>query len=501
MFVKNTYYLFALIAILIVSGCASKERLSKRYINNDSTSIYSTHINRPFKYGYALKNEEVNEFHEYKIKYFGVKNGETIAEIGAASGWLQAINSIYTDSVTYYIEDIDSNYANTAQMNKAVAYYSAMRTKPQTNTFKFVLGNKLQTNLPSNTFDIVILSNTFHEIKHKENIIKEIDRILKPNGRLVICETFSNEFHKTRNPGCEIRSYKVSDIIELFSKYEYYLSKTEMPESAFYNFLTFEKGKIHNEAFCKKKESIDYIIQNLNKLNNKNIANDEEYCHQIADELKASLNEYNNVYSNLNRYLTELANYFTEHWDYNEAINIYNINETIFPKDRNTAYYLAKLQIEMYNFNDAISNYQKYIQSDTSNQRLKEITLNAVTELTDKSKSSDSILVKKQVDFLRPNLKEIEEKIISVEDLIECIGKNWELDGEYNMAFNVFKANVLLFPNSAEAYKNLGVVYTDIYQPEIAIDLFTKALALDTKLQDAKWRIRKARKMIKKANK
>ncbi|WP_054849994.1 class I SAM-dependent methyltransferase [Vulcanisaeta sp. JCM 14467] len=48
------------------------------------------------------------------------------------------------------------------------------------------------TSIPSGSVDLVFMSNVFHDVDDKEAAVKEISRILKPGGRLLIIEFKEN---------------------------------------------------------------------------------------------------------------------------------------------------------------------------------------------------------------------------------------------------------------------------------------------------------------------
>mgnify|MGYP001056500051 FL=1 len=94
--------IFVSFAVLFCTGnTLYSQSTVDRYDNPDITSIYSTHPERPFRYGYPYERDEIIELFEDGFKAYEISAGDNVAEIGAASGWLTAAFSVLSDSVTY----------------------------------------------------------------------------------------------------------------------------------------------------------------------------------------------------------------------------------------------------------------------------------------------------------------------------------------------------------------------------------------------------------------
>ena len=483
----------------LISSCSIFKH-KKNYINNDSTAIFSTHSSRPFKYGYALKKEELTDYYNENFAGFGVKNGEIVADIGGASGWIDGVISVFTDSVSFYIEDIDTNYANHDQMERVVKYYSELRDKPQTNKFQFVLGTTKLTNLPSNTFDLVILNNVYHEIKNKNFIIGELSRIIKPTGRIVICERFSNKFHKTRQPGCGMRSSKVSDIAEELGKYGFFLTNTKYPEYAFYNFLTFEKSKTHFDDFKTKKDNIQGFIDELDELNKPYIAYEQTDTEEKAQFLKSNISEIHKVYPCIDSYLNSLGKFYVEKWRYDEALNIFKVCDYLYPNNSDTYMNIGLTYYSKEDYANASSYFINSIELDSNKNKLttKQICLDGLNQLNSQSIASDSILVRKVAQSFKDNSKILNETYDELELYISTLGYKWFDEDRYEAALNIFNINILLYPKSADSYISIGDVYVEKLEYEKALKFYTKSLEIEPCNHTAKKNIKKVMKMMKK---
>ena len=344
-------FLTLIIYFLLLNSCQVENGFQKKkdYINNDSTALISTHPSRPFKYGFAYTIEESKKAYNESLIQFDIKKGDVVADIGAASGWQEGIISIFVDSVTFYIQDIDTNYSNTEQLEKVVKYYSNLRATPQTNKFKHVVGSEQLTNLPDNKFDKIILINTYHEISSPDSIIEDINKKLKRNGKIIIEDAFSNDYNKIRHSGCNIKSKKLSEVILELSNLGFILTNMAEPENSHYNKLTFQKNEYYNtkndsKSFINKKSTVQKYITELDKLNDLSVANDSLSTLKIADFLKDNLDTITSVYKSLYHYIGELSRAWLDEKEILAALNVSKINVILYNKD------------EYYNF--AVANYQ-----------------------------------------------------------------------------------------------------------------------------------------------
>lgn len=114
--------------------------------------------------------------------------GETIADIGAGLGWLDAAIGIYKDSLNFFLEDIDSSFLTKSRLQEALKEYAKEKESPITCSYTYVIGTEQSTLLPDTTFDKVLLIDTYHHLTHRDEMMRDIFRILKPGGKLIVHE-------------------------------------------------------------------------------------------------------------------------------------------------------------------------------------------------------------------------------------------------------------------------------------------------------------------------
>jgi SAM-dependent methyltransferase len=111
---------------------------------------------------------------------------ETVADVGAGNGYIEAMLSIFHDSLTFYIQDIDSSVCNPKAIKEVVTFYQNIKGKPINNKFITVIGRDNETNLPSDTFDKILMLWTYQYFKNPKAIMTDLRSKLKEDGLLYI---------------------------------------------------------------------------------------------------------------------------------------------------------------------------------------------------------------------------------------------------------------------------------------------------------------------------
>jgi len=174
---------YFLIFIVFIIGCSHRD-----------FGFREDNPNKPYKCGWVWADKK---FIEKKVKpYFdmyGFKKGDVIGDIGASSGYCEGVFSVFSDSLTFYIEDIDTTCLNNSELTKVINYYTKIKEAPITNKFFLVIGNEKNTNLPGGIFDKIIMNKTFHHLDYPDDIVSDIYKKLKPDGELYISDAYSAE--------------------------------------------------------------------------------------------------------------------------------------------------------------------------------------------------------------------------------------------------------------------------------------------------------------------
>ena len=191
----------------------------------------------PYKCGfYDRDSAQVRKTYETNLKYWEVQKGETVASIGPANGNLEVRCSIFIDSINWTLEEIDSSCLNKIEFDKVLNYYQTLSNKKIIGNFNLVIGNETGTNLPANTYDRALLINVYHELTKQKEIIAEVYKILKNNGKLVIMEKMANRKGKKRGDCNHIMPYE-PDFMKLLLEQKFELvSRTDVHSLTYFIF-------------------------------------------------------------------------------------------------------------------------------------------------------------------------------------------------------------------------------------------------------------------------
>ena len=164
----------------------------------------------------------LHKIRQSELDFFQFKPGQMVASVGAGCGHWEAAYAAATDSVTFYLEDIDTTTLNNRHADFAWNYYAKLRGKPMTSHYKLVVGDERSTSLPENTFDKILIINSFHEFSYPSEMLADIKKKLKAGGILYIDEALP------KRPGqlhgiCKKPMLTSYETIELFSKHGFEL--------------------------------------------------------------------------------------------------------------------------------------------------------------------------------------------------------------------------------------------------------------------------------------
>jgi Methylase involved in ubiquinone/menaquinone biosynthesis len=119
------------------------------------------------------------------LKRIGLKRGDAVCDIGAGSGIFTIAAAKLTDNTVYALDineellQVIREKANNEKLGNVLAF--------KVNGFSY--------DIAGGSVDIAVMVTVLHEIEEKDELLTEIKRILKKNGKLAVIE-----FHKTKTP-------------------------------------------------------------------------------------------------------------------------------------------------------------------------------------------------------------------------------------------------------------------------------------------------------------
>jgi len=183
---KTSYYLL-FIAFCILTSCGVVKKI--RYNSKNSNS----HGFQRLCQGISNLNSSTYNYYESEAKALKLKNGDTIVSVGAGSGWREFMYSVFYDSITFYLEDLDTSCITRSKIrNTYLPKYSKIKGSTITASFIPATGNETEININSNKANMILIIGAYHHFTNDMAIVRECFRILKPNGRLVIHEAVMN---------------------------------------------------------------------------------------------------------------------------------------------------------------------------------------------------------------------------------------------------------------------------------------------------------------------
>jgi hypothetical protein len=173
---KNYIILILIIIAFCFSGCNNKNK-------PDSDSMQPTE-----GYPWVDNIDIIKQILEAKgLDTIDFKKGEIIADIGAGNGYLEAMLSLFNDSLTFYIQDVDSIVCNQKTIDSTVIFYQRIHKQQFTNRFYAINGTDIKANLPDNiVFDKILMLWTYQYLKNPKIIITDLWQKLKTNGLMYI---------------------------------------------------------------------------------------------------------------------------------------------------------------------------------------------------------------------------------------------------------------------------------------------------------------------------
>ncbi|PCI20186.1 hypothetical protein COB64_02650 [Candidatus Wolfebacteria bacterium] len=120
---------------------------------------------------------------DHNIEQFKLREGTIVADLGAGSGF-------YTMSAARALDGSGKVYAVEVQKD-LVSKIKNEAIRSHLNNVEVIWGDieKVKgTRLADHTVDSAIISNTLFQLSNKESFIEELNRILKPSGKILVVD-------------------------------------------------------------------------------------------------------------------------------------------------------------------------------------------------------------------------------------------------------------------------------------------------------------------------
>lgn len=145
-------------------------------------------VDIPFKYKTFLNLTNYFENKREVVDFFDFNKGEQVADIGAGEGKYEGAFSLLFDSVSYFVQDIDSTVLSQRKLKKVVDHYASLKPGVQSSNFQLCIGTEKCTNLSEGSFDKVVMISSLHMFTYMDDMIRDIYKKLKHGGKVYILD-------------------------------------------------------------------------------------------------------------------------------------------------------------------------------------------------------------------------------------------------------------------------------------------------------------------------
>ncbi|MGV8907141.1 MAG: class I SAM-dependent methyltransferase [Acetobacterium sp.] len=167
------------------------------------------------KFNFKSKSKLDNEWRrenlppEETLLSLGLTAEDIMADIGCGIGYFTLSAAQITDNQVFALDTSE-------KMLEEVTYRMSITGLSNITTVKT---DEYDLKVPSESVSFAFIALVLHEIDDKERMINEIQRILKPNGRVAVIEWIKEDMEM--GPACEYRIGKESlDALFIEKKFE-----------------------------------------------------------------------------------------------------------------------------------------------------------------------------------------------------------------------------------------------------------------------------------------
>jgi ubiquinone/menaquinone biosynthesis C-methylase UbiE len=179
---KIYYTITSLLFLLIVNGqecytykAGDPNGIKKWYMGRQIAQVMSHYgiewLERP--------EREIEENTTMLLKNLDLKSGMHVADIGAGSGYYTKLLSTRIGNGKVYAVDIEP---------EMIAYLKEKIKKEKLSNISTVLGTEKSVSLPTESIDMMLLVDVYHEFSFPYEMSLSMYKSLKPKGKLVLVE-------------------------------------------------------------------------------------------------------------------------------------------------------------------------------------------------------------------------------------------------------------------------------------------------------------------------
>ena len=146
------------------------------------------------------------------VKEVGIKEGFKVLDYGCGpGGYIAPVSELIGRNGRLYALDV---------MPVALEMVKRLTAKKKLQNVETILSD-CKTGLPDNSIDVVLLYDVFHDLEDQDSVLKELHRVLKPEGTL----SFSDHHLKETEITSKIASQALFRLVKK-GQYTYSFAKT-----------------------------------------------------------------------------------------------------------------------------------------------------------------------------------------------------------------------------------------------------------------------------------
>lgn len=197
------------------------KKSSKRY----NSKIYEEKIKKQSiktfnflskKYDTSLSGYNPRKNYKLIIDKIKLGKNDVLLDVGCGTGEILNTLANKYKSAKLYGLDISPEMINVA------------KRKNKSKKINYICGDSEKIPFEDNTFDILITSESFHHYPNSREVLKEFKRVIKPNGKLILCDmyrpiiirNFMNFMFNFTKTG-DVKIYTKNEIFNLLKDYNY----------------------------------------------------------------------------------------------------------------------------------------------------------------------------------------------------------------------------------------------------------------------------------------
>ena len=140
---------------------------------------------------------------KYQFEFLRLQDGDTVVDIGAASGWYEGAVWAGTDlkKLQVILVDIDSNCLNQQRVSNMLHHYGDLKGGPYELDITMIRNTPDTLYLEPGKYNKIWLLNTLHEVPDPPKLLQQIYRVLRPGGELILLELVPTKPGK-KHGGC-----------------------------------------------------------------------------------------------------------------------------------------------------------------------------------------------------------------------------------------------------------------------------------------------------------